>query len=169
MTHDSDSSSVSARAAGLGFVAGLRSQLPLALLAWKAGQDRFDAGSHAPLRFLGEPIARRVLGLLAAGEPVGDKLPMTPSRLSPGSFAGRLLFGGLAGAAVAAEAGRSSLLGATLGAAGAGLGAEGGYHARVFLGRRSSLPDPVWGAVEDVVAIGLGLTLLRSTRMTPEC
>ncbi|MBA2598140.1 MAG: DUF4126 family protein, partial [Chloroflexia bacterium] len=106
MKHDSSSNAVSIRAAGLGVVAGLRSQLPLALLALAAGRGYFNVGAHAPLRLLGEPVARRVLGLAAIGEFVGDKLPMTPSRLSPGSFAGRLLFGGLAGAAVAAEAGR---------------------------------------------------------------
>ncbi|MBA2595946.1 MAG: hypothetical protein H0V00_04890, partial [Chloroflexia bacterium] len=63
----------------------------------------------------------------------------------------------------AAEAGRPALLGATLGAAGAGLGAKGGYHARVFLGCHTMLPDPVWGAVEDVVAIALGVAVLPTS------
>ncbi len=48
-----------------------------------------------PERALGHLRAKGVFGLAALGELVGDKLPMTPSRLSPLSLVGRL---GLAGA-----------------------------------------------------------------------
>ncbi|MBA3450075.1 MAG: DUF4126 family protein [Chloroflexia bacterium] len=164
MTHDSDSFPDYARSAGVGIVAGMRSQLPLALLALESSRGRFDAGSQAPLRLLGEPVARRLLGLAAAGEFVGDKLPFTPSRLDPGPLGGRFLFGGLAGAAVAAESGRAPLLGVALGAAGAGIGAAAGYQARSFLGSRTGVADPVWGAVEDIAAIALGLAVLRASR-----
>jgi uncharacterized membrane protein len=151
-----------AQAAGLGTVAGMRTQLPLALLSLAAIRGRFAEESGAPLSLLHSPIAQRVLVLSAAGELIADKLPFTLSRLEPGPLFGRLLCGGLAGAAITAEARQSPALGVALGAAGALLGAESGYHARAFLGRVTDVPDPVWGVVEDATAITLGLLFVRA-------
>jgi uncharacterized membrane protein len=97
----------------------------------------------------------------AVGEFVGDKLPFVPSRLEPGPLFGRMLFGGLAGVAIASEYRRSPMLGAVLGAGGAVVGARAGFHARVALGKASGVPDPVWGAVEDVAAITLGMGVVH--------
>lgn len=77
------------------------------------------------------------------------------------SLFGRMLCGGLTGAAVASETRRSPVLGAVLGAGGAVLGAQAGYHARVALGEATGIPDPVWGAVEDVVAVTLGMSVVH--------
>jgi uncharacterized membrane protein len=162
VAQDPGSNSLYAQAVGLGVVAGMRTQLPLALLSLAASRDQFATGAEAPLRLLRSPVAQRVLAMSAGGELIADKLPFTPSRLDSGPLVGRLLFGGLAGAAVAAEARQPPALGAALGAAGALLGAESGYHARAFLGRVTDVPDPVWGAVEDAAAITLGLLLLRA-------
>jgi uncharacterized membrane protein len=152
---------VYARAGALGVVGGMRSQLPFALLALAANRGNFAAGADRPLSLLLSRGAAVGCGLAAVGELIGDKLPMTPSRLAPGPLAGRLVFGGLAGAAISYEAGRSALLGAALGAAGAGLGAAAGYAGRASLGRSTNVPDPLWGGVEDILAIGLGLAALR--------
>ena len=103
---------------------------------------------------------RRLL-LLALGEFVGDKLPFTPSRLELGPLFGRMLFGGLAGAAIASEARRSPALGAVLGVGGAVLGAQAGYHARAALDEVTGIPDPVWGAAEDVAAVTLGMSVVH--------
>lgn len=127
----------------------MRSALPLALLA-RSGA----AGPLAPA--LRARWARPATALAAAGELMADKLPATPSRLDPGPLGGRLVVGATTGAVMAAGRGRSRLLGAVLGAAGAGLGAWAGYTARAALGRTTGVPDPVWGAVEDLVAVGLG-------------
>jgi uncharacterized membrane protein len=43
-----------------------------------------------PERLLGHLWAKGLVGLAALGELVGDKLPVTPSRLAPPSLAGRL-------------------------------------------------------------------------------
>jgi len=43
-----------------------------------------------PERLLGHLWAKGLVGLAALGELVGDKLPMTPSRLAPPSLMGRL-------------------------------------------------------------------------------
>lgn len=151
---------VAAGAAGLGFVAGLRSQLPFALLAAAANQGRFAAGAAGPLALLRSRNTVIGLGLSAAGEMVGDKLPMTPSRLDPLPLAGRIGIGGAAGAAVAREAGRAVGLGAGLGAAAAALGAFGGYRLRAAAAEATGLPDPLVAVVEDALAIGIGLASL---------
>lgn len=152
---------IAARAAGLGVVAGLRSQLPFALLAAAANRGRFAAATGRPIGLLRSRGALVGFGLSAAGELVGDKLPMTPSRLQPLPLAGRVLVGAAAGATLAREAGRATGFGAALGAAGGALGSFGGYHLRVAAGRATGLPDPVVAVAEDALAIGLGAASLR--------
>ena len=159
------------RAALLGVVVGMRSQLPFALLAVTARQARTaadadadavaDAAATRPVGFLGSDRSLVGFGLSAAGELVGDKLPFTPSRLDPLPLAGRLAFGGAAGAVLARRAGGPTAAGAVAGAAGSLLGSFGGYQARVAAGRATGVPDPVLGAVEDVVAVALGLVAVR--------
>ena len=57
-----------------------------------------------------------------------------------------------AGAAIGAATGGP--IGAVIGAA---AGALAGYHARTWLGRRTRVPDAIWGALEDGLAWALGL------------
>ena len=151
------------RAALLGTVAGMRSQLPFALLAVAARRVRTGAteAEAEPAGFLGSDRAFVGLGLAAVGELVGDKLPFTPSRLDPLPLAGRLAIGGGAGAMVARQAGAPAALGAAVGAAGSLLGAFGGFQARVAAGRATDVPDPVWGGAEDAVAVAIGLLATR--------
>lgn len=145
------------RAAAIGAVAGMRTQLPLALLAAEARAGHFAVAAPAPLGWLRSRAALPLLACSAAGEMTVDKLPIAPSRLDPGPLFGRFLFGALAGAAVARDVRAPAIAGTILGAAGAGIGAFAGYHVRVWLGEQTGIPDPVWGTVEDTVALGLGL------------
>lgn len=145
----------------LGFVAGLRSQLPLALLATAAHGGRFARSADGPLSFLRSRGALTALALAANGELIGDKLPMTPSRIDAPSIYGRLLIGGIVGAAVAHEAQQSAALGMLTGIAGATAGSYAGYHARHALVRITGFPDFVWAVSEDALALGLGLVLIR--------
>jgi uncharacterized membrane protein len=152
------------RAGLLGFVTGLRSQVPVALLAVEAERGRFDPGTGR----LARRFASRegVLGAVVAmgGELVADKLPATPSRTTPGPFLQRLATGGTVGAAVHYDAGRSRPVGALLGAAGAGAGAWAGSTVRAFVAERTRLPNPLLGAAEDVVAVGLALAVISAGR-----
>ncbi|MBN1963223.1 MAG: hypothetical protein JW910_01165 [Anaerolineae bacterium] len=102
-----------------------------------------------------------LLRLGALGELVGDKLPMTPSRLEPEGLAGRLSSGALVGLMLAGARGKSRLLGMALGMAGAGLGAVGGYQTRHDIVEDSGLPDSLIALVEDAVAYGGGWLILR--------
>jgi uncharacterized membrane protein len=141
-----------ARALLLGFATGLRSQVPVALLAVESQRGRFDPGGGRLARRFGS--TEGVLGALVAcaGELVADKLPVTPSRTT----------GGTVGAAVHYDAGRPRALGALLGAAGAGAGAYAGSRARILAAERTGLPGPLLGAAEDLVTIGLALAVLAA-------
>ena len=144
------------RAGILGFVAGLRSQLPLFLQAVAAHRSDFARDAGRPLSFLRLRRTLVVLSGLAGGELVGDKLPTVPSRLKPGPLAGRLLIGALVGALVTREASASVAVGSAVGAFAAGAGAVAGNRFRVFLPRLTGLPDIVGAVVEDAAALGLG-------------
>ena len=153
-----------ARALLLGFVSGLRSQVPFALLAVQARRGEFDPGPGAAARRFAS--REGVLGavLAAGGELVADKLPMTPSRLTAGPFLQRLATGGAVGAAVHYDAGHPRALGLLLGAAGAGAGAWAGTRARAALTERTALPAALVAAAEDLVAVGLAVAVLGAGR-----
>ncbi len=148
-------------AATLGFVAGLRSQLPLAILANAAKKGSFAEGTGSPLRFLRSRWALPVFDVLAIGEITADKTPFVPNRIDPGPLAGREVIGGLAGAAIFKNAGRPLVAGLAIGMACAAAGSFSGYHARSFLHRRTGLPDVVWAVAEDALALGLGTLAIR--------
>jgi uncharacterized membrane protein len=149
------------RALLLGFVAGLRSQVPVAVLAVQTERGAFDPG---PLgrRFIASSPAVAGTVSAAAGELAVDKLPVAPSRLSLFPFAQRLATGAMVGAAVHYDAGRPRALGALLGAAGGGAGAFAGTRARTLLAERTRLPGPLLGAAEDLLAVGLALAVVAA-------
>ena len=141
----------------LGIVAGMRSQLPLAMLAVAAGRSDFAKTTGRPWNLLRTRPVLLGLGGSAVGEIVVDKLPVVPSRLAPAPLAGRTAFGGVAGAAVATNARGSVALGAGIGALGALAGSYAGYHARTYLARATGRPDALWAVLEDALAIAVGL------------
>jgi uncharacterized membrane protein len=148
----------------LGFVCGVRSQIPVALLAVEAQQGRFDPGAGRLARRFATPAATQGSLVALAGELVADKLPMTPRRTTWGPFSQRLATGATIGAAVHYDAGESRPLGALLGAAGAAAGAWGGTRARAFVAERTQLPGPLLGAIEDLLAAALALAVITAGR-----
>lgn len=144
---------VYARAATLGFVAGLRSLTPL---AWLSRTSKLDpAPTNAAEEMLDSPTARIVTSMLASGELIGDKLPFIPSRLKPGPLTGRLLIGGIAGMQICRRYSQPLLVGAILGAASAGAGSFAGSYVRSKLSENTKIPDFLLGLAEDGVAVGL--------------
>lgn len=134
----------------LGVIAGLRAVTPAAAVSWAVSLGILKL-TGTPLGFLGAAATPWILSAIAAGELINDKLPKTPSRKVPIQFGGRIVSGGLAGAAVGLSAG-ALLPGVVLGAAGAVAGTLGGAWARgrlaAVFGR--DLPAAV---IEDVVAV----------------
>lgn len=117
-----------------------------------------------PLQFMGSGVAVAIFTLAALAEYVADKLPRTPNRTSAGSLIGRIVLGGLSGAAVSVALTGALLTGAVLGGLGAVLGAYGGYHARRRLVSRLGVRDLVVAVGEDLVAILLAVLVVTGSR-----
>jgi uncharacterized membrane protein len=125
------------RALLLGAVAGMRSQLPIALLGLESSRGRFDPGRGWLARRLATPGGVAAAVLSAVGELVGDKLPVIPDRTRPGPLAGWVAIGTLVGAAVYQDADRPVTYGAVVG---------GVQHPRPGSGTRGTgAPDPPAG------------------------
>ena len=150
------------QAACLGVVAGMRSMGAPALVSDHLARTQPPALEQSPLRWLGTAKAANVTKFLAVGEIVGDKMPFTPNRIAPGPLFGRVMSGALSGAALCAADGKRAEVGAAIGVAAAVAGAFGFYHLRRTLGQKTAIPDPVWGAAEDVLAFGGGWAILRT-------
>ena len=97
-----------------------------------------------------------------AAKLVADKLPFVPNRTSPLPMVFRILSGAICGAALCIAANRLILAGALLGGLGAANGAFGGFHVRRLLVKHFKIADLVIALVEDALAIGLGLFIVRS-------
>ncbi len=134
----------------LGVIAGLRAVTPVAAVSWAASLGILKL-TGTPLGFLGAAVTPWIVSALAVGEMINDKLPNTPSRKVPIQFGGRIVSGGLAGAAVGLSAG-ALLPGVVLGAAGAVAGTLGGAWARGRLAAVFGRDLPA-ALVEDVVAV----------------
>ena len=134
----------------IGIVAGLRAMMAPAAIAWAATLGGL-ALEGTWLAFLGWRFTPWILTLLAAGELVTDQLPTTPSRKVPVQFGGRLLTGGVSGAAVGYQVGAPAI-GLVLGLAGAVIGTLGGARLRGRLAAAFGRDRPA-ALIEDAVAI----------------
>lgn len=153
--NDGEARDIYSRAWRLGIVAGLRSTMPLALLAWT--EEAATNGNEGA----GSSRLRSILGLVTLAEVISDKLPLVPGRLRPGSLTGRLVSGALAGALLSRRFQQPVLPGAINGALGAGLGALVGAAGRFILSGLTPLPDMLWATLEDGIALRLGLSALK--------
>lgn len=140
------------RASWLGFVTGLRSMTPTALLVWTSDEP--------------SSVLKGLTGFLAIGEIIGDKLPMTPSRLSGRPLMGRIVFGAMAGAFVSRRFHQALLPGAIRGAIGAAVGSVAGYAYRSLVAEGVGIPDVVAALVEDGVALTVGYSAVDKTPQT---
>jgi uncharacterized membrane protein len=145
----------------IGVVAGLRSLTAPAVVAWAGFLGWIDLhGTWAS--WAANIITVIVLTVLAVGELVADKLPKTPARTAPPSFAARIIMGGFAGAVIGAwpHWTFTSLGGGVIGAV---LGTLGGYHARRRLVAARNGQDLPIALLEDAVAILGGFAVLALT------
>jgi uncharacterized membrane protein len=136
----------------LGAMTGLRSMMPMAILCW------FAYLHHVPIHhswafWVPNPITVGVFSVLAVGELIGDKLPMTPARTALGPLIARLAFGGLVGAICATGLKGAPIEGILLGVFGAALGTYLGYHVRIWLTGTKGLPDLPVALGEDILTI----------------
>ena len=142
------------RAAAIGLVAGLRAMTAPALISYAAAKDEESIAA-------GDFLARRdvavVLGVLAFGELIGDKLPNVPNRTEPLGLAARITSGAFAGGYVCAAQRRSVPAGIIIGAVSAVAAAYAGENIRRAAGNGLEIPDAFVGAGEDTIAVAVGI------------
>ena len=136
----------------LGVVTGMRTMTPIAVLCW------FAYLGHLPVEgtwafWTAKLVTVVVFTVFAIGEYVGDKLPKTPNRTSPGPLGARLIFGGLVGAIAATGMEGSVLEGILFGVLGALVGAFLGYQVRKHLVQILGRPDWNVAILEDASAL----------------
>jgi uncharacterized membrane protein len=145
---------VFAFAFGIGFVAGLRSLTPPAVVAWAAHLGWLNLRDSS-LAFMGSTITAVIFSFLAVFELIGDLLPQTQKRTAPVPLTARILMGGLCGACICAAGHQSLITGAILGAVGGVIGAFAGYETRRRLVAALNIKDIFIALLEDLVTIGL--------------
>jgi uncharacterized membrane protein len=136
----------------LGLTTGLRSMTPMAVLCWFAYFGYLPVGGTWAA-WTARLWVAVTFTVLAVCELVGDKLPKTPNRTSPGPLIWRLILGGVAGSIAASAMDGSGLEGVLLGVLGAVLGAYGGYMVRRDLVEKIGCADWPVALVEDLIAI----------------
>jgi uncharacterized membrane protein len=146
-------------AIGIGIVAGLRSLIAPAVVAWAAHLGWLSL-SGSPLAFMGSTVAVAIFSLLAIGELIADKMPKTPRRTSLVPLLARIVTGGLCGASLCAAANQSLLIGTLLGGTGAVIGAFAGYDIRRRFVSKLNTKDILIAIPEDLIAIGLACFLV---------
>jgi uncharacterized membrane protein len=142
----------------IGIVAGLRSMTAPAVVSWAARLGWIHLNSSW-LAFLGYSWTPWILSIAALGELIIDKLPSTPSRKAPPSFAFRIISGSISGAAIGVSHG-SLLVGLLGGAVGALIGTLGGAAARSALAKMFGRDLPA-ALLEDAVAIIGAILILK--------
>jgi uncharacterized membrane protein len=150
---------VPALAVGIGVVAGLRSLTAPAVVAWATREKMIRPINSFPGRMLLASGSKKIAEL-AVGEFIADKLPSTPSRLSPLPLTFRLASGAACGAALSVAAEESPRNGALLGMLGALAGSFAGFYLRKRLSR--SFPDFVVALGEDVLAVAAGAAIVAA-------
>ncbi|HVK36956.1 MAG TPA: hypothetical protein VNA88_00365 [Candidatus Kapabacteria bacterium] len=153
-----------ARVATLGAIAGMRSMSAPAFLANHIRREGGDTQAVSLLRLAGTPGVARLVSLAAVGELVFDKLPIVPSRMDLGPFAGRVAVGAVCGALYHRAHDESVTSGAVVGAVAAAVAAFSLWALRRAVVSRGYLPDRVAGAVEDALVIALGRAIVLPVR-----
>ena len=161
-------------AIGIGIVAGLRSLLSPAVVAWAAHFGWLNLHGSL-LAFMGSTAAVAIFSIFAIGELIADKLPLGASGIDTSAASQSLTMnglvmvnaaqnwnlgsavtiGGLSGASLCAGAGKSLVAGALLGGIGGVIGAFVGYEIRRRVVNNLHIKDTFVAICEDAVAIAL--------------
>lgn len=146
------------RTFAVGLSAGMRTQLPGAVIVQAVADGGLGRGRGPIWSALRRPASRPITLALAGGELVGDKLPITPDRIAGSAGIMRLLTGAAMGALLASGLGARSgglAVAALSGTAGAAAGSWGGFFARKGVKDAYGFPDLPIALIEDVAAYAI--------------
>ncbi len=153
------------QAAGLGAIAGMRSMAAPALLGGIAALQSTESPLvNTSFKAMCSPPGAALLGALAVGELIMDKMPGTMDRISPPALVGRAGAGALVGAAVFSCAKQKSWLGALIGAASAVGAAYGTFYLRKYATETLNVPNAIAGAVEDAIVVAGEAAIVRTMK-----
>ncbi|RYU92250.1 DUF4126 family protein [Mucilaginibacter terrigena] len=149
------------QAAGLGIIAGMRTFSAPAVISHVYSRHPERSLKKSPFQFIQTIGTSKVFKVLAAGELVGDKLPFAPKRTNAGGLIGRFAAGALCGATVYKADNKKPIIGGLIGGTAAIASAFGCMFLRIGLGKKTGIPDPVIGAIEDVIVISAATALAK--------
>jgi uncharacterized membrane protein len=140
----------------LGVATGLRAFTPITVIAWAATTRQLPLPSIPPSRLLRQRPVLALCALAAAGEFVGDKLPIVPPRTALASLTVRMGLGTTVGAISGTGSSQTLFLGGVAGVVGAACGAYAGTAARQAFAH-AGVPDAAVAVLEDCLAIALAI------------
>jgi uncharacterized membrane protein len=146
---------------GMGAVAGMRATMAPMLASHYLSNHPNPALSRSSLRFIQMPVTAIITKLLSVAEITGDKMPATPNRIVPAQLLARMASGAFVGATIFKANKLSVIDGMLLGGASALAATFASFYLRKAADKVPFVKDPVVGAVEDVLALGTGLTILK--------
>lgn len=146
---------------GLGIISGMRTTFAPAIAAHYLSKQNSGALSKSKLGFMSTPTAAVITKVLSAAEITGDKLPDTPARIVAPQVMARVASGAFTGAVICTAAKESVVEGILLGGITALVATFGTYYLRKFISRESFIKEPATGVLEDALAIGSGVWLMR--------
>ena len=132
---------------GLGAMTGMRSMMALAFVSDHAEKEKRQKANPA-LHILTLPQTVTALKFMAAGEVIMDKTPFAPNRTDAVPLIGRLVLGGLVGAAVSKD---KWIQGGAVGALGALAATYAAYYIRKTLHDDQHIPNVLLGVAADAI------------------
>jgi len=146
---------------GIGTLAGMRTSSAPAIASQILSHHHSKRLEKSLLKFMQSKTVANILTLLTVTEVIADKLPTTPNRIEAGGVIFRGLSGALAGASIYKSSGHNVIAGVLIGAASAVASTYASFFLRRGIVKRTSIADPVIGALEDALVIGSGIGLIQ--------
>lgn len=155
-------SSVFLQTVGLGAVAGMRATMAPMVASHYLSNHPNPALSRSALRFIQLPVTAVITKLLSVAEITGDKIPGGPNRIIPAQLAARIASGAFVGATIFKANKQSVIEGMLIGGASALAATFASFYLRKYVDKLPFVKDPIAGVVEDVLALGTGVSILKA-------
>lgn len=145
----------------LGLISGLRTTIAPSIAAHYLSKQPNSFLAKSRLGFIQAPVTAIITKVLSAAEITTDKLPNTPDRIVAPQVLARIVSGAFAGAIVS-TANKDNVAKGVLTGAGAALASTyASFYLRKSISSSSFIKEPWTGLLEDAVAIGSGVLLMR--------